>query len=143
MKGFTMMELLTVTIIVGVLTAVAIPTFINLSRRSKVAEVQTALTAVSRGSEVYRLRYTTYPSAYADIEWSPTNKHYMNDPWSAANYNEPVVQTLTISGIHWSSEAINYVNSNGDLLRCDVGLGDQTSIVESSIYSFRNSCNVY
>ncbi|HIK21998.1 MAG TPA: prepilin-type N-terminal cleavage/methylation domain-containing protein, partial [Synechococcus sp. M44_DOE_062] len=54
-KGFTLIELLVVIVIVGVLSAVAIPQFLNQVRRSRTAEAQAALTEVGRASEVYRL----------------------------------------------------------------------------------------
>jgi prepilin-type N-terminal cleavage/methylation domain-containing protein len=60
-KGFTLIELLVVIVIVGVLSAVAIPQFLNQVRRSRTAEAQAALTAVGRGSEVYRLDVGVYP----------------------------------------------------------------------------------
>jgi prepilin-type N-terminal cleavage/methylation domain len=60
-KGFTLIELLVVIVIVGVLSAIAIPQFLNQVRRSRAAEGQTALTAVSRASEAYRLDTSVYP----------------------------------------------------------------------------------
>jgi type II secretion system protein G len=56
-KGFTLIELLVVIVIVGILSAVAIPQFLNQVRRSRTAEAQAALTAVGRASEVYRLDF--------------------------------------------------------------------------------------
>lgn len=60
-QGFTLIELLVVIVIVGILSAVAIPTFLNQIRRARTAEAQTALSDVSRNSETFRLDYGIYP----------------------------------------------------------------------------------
>lgn len=48
-KGFTMIELLMVIIMVGVLSAVAIPQFLNFRKEGKLAAVQQSLTAMREG----------------------------------------------------------------------------------------------
>ncbi|MEN9225669.1 MAG: type II secretion system protein [Thermostichus sp. HHBFW_bins_43] len=144
--GMTLIELLVVIVIVGILSAVAIPSLLTHIRRSKVAEAQTALTAISRGSEVYRMDFTVYPSDYTDIEFGGIHEdRYLNDPWQAPNYRLPEVvpPNLNLTGIRWMTEAYTYVISNGDPLRCDIGLGDRRAEVLVSGYDLRNSCNTY
>jgi prepilin-type N-terminal cleavage/methylation domain-containing protein len=60
-QGFTLIELLVVIVIVGILSAVSIPTFINQIRRARTAEAQTALFDLGRASEEFRMDYGTYP----------------------------------------------------------------------------------
>lgn len=60
-QGFTLIELLVVIVIVGILSAVAIPTFLNQIRRARTAEAQNALYNVSRASEEFRLDQGSYP----------------------------------------------------------------------------------
>jgi prepilin-type N-terminal cleavage/methylation domain-containing protein len=60
-QGFTLIELLVVIVIVGILSAVAIPTFLNQIRRARTAEAQTALSDVSRAAEEFRLDQGVYP----------------------------------------------------------------------------------
>lgn len=62
-SGFTLIELLVVIIIVGVLSAVAIPTFLNQIRRARIAEAQSILIDLDRNAENFRLDYGTYPKA--------------------------------------------------------------------------------
>lgn len=145
-RGMTLIELLVVIVIVGILSAVAIPSLLTHIRRSKVAEAQTALTAISRGSEIYRMDFTVYPSDYTDIEFGGIHgDRYLQDPWQAPNYHPPQVvpPNLNLTGIRWMTEARVYVVSTGDPLRCDIGLGDRRQEVLLSGYDLRNSCNTY
>ena len=157
-KGFTLIELLVVIVIVGVLTAVAIPQFLNQIRRSRVAEAQAALTDVSRGSEAYRLDWTSYPTAYSVIargcnsNWcGPMKDKYQNDPWSAPNYGAPAMfadtpaqRGLIIAVL--GNTAVNpaYVNAGGKPILCELGLGKGEKVIATgSAYYVGKSCNVF
>lgn len=50
--GFTMIELITVIIILGVLAVTAIPRFVNLQREARVAKAQAIFAAVSSASNL-------------------------------------------------------------------------------------------
>ena len=160
-KGFTLIELLVVIVIVGVLSAVAIPQFLNQVRRSRTAEAQAALTAVGRGSEVYRLDVGVYPEKYARIQFGcPTTSgadscgargdKFMNDPWSAPNYQTPVA-TVTSStapqGMRWDTTAVTgasrYITASGSRIQCTIGLGSQEKVVTALSTFVGKSCNVF
>ncbi len=134
-SGFTLIELLVVTVIVGILAGIAVPTFLNQSRRARIAEAQSALTAVSRGSEFYRLANGFYPCNFSDIEGGPGgNDQYMDQAFSqiAPNYDDPSSSFCNPdSGVLWTTiaktTAINYVNGAGIPLQCRIGIGDQTN----------------
>ncbi len=157
-KGFTLIELLVVIVIVGVLSAIAIPQFLNQIRRSRVAEAQAALTDVSRGSEAYRLDWTSYPTAYSVIargcnsNWcGPMKDKYQNDPWSAPNYGAPAMfaDTPAQRGLILAvlgNTAVNpaYVNAGGHPILCELGLGKGEKVIATgSPYYVGKSCNVF
>ncbi len=160
-KGFTLIELLVVIVIVGVLSAVAIPQFLNQVRRSRTAEAQAALTAVGRASEAYRLDTTQYPNSYTRIERGCPNTtgidscgargdKFMNDPWSAPNYQTPVADDVTSvspQGMRWDTTAnegnTRYVNSSGNPIQCTIGLGSQETAVPALATFVGKSCNVF
>lgn len=154
-KGFTLIELLVVIVIVGVLSAVAIPQFLNQVRRSRTAEAQAALTAVSRGSEAYRLDFTQYPTDYDTIKFGCPDTYcgakkdkYMNDPWSAPNYQTPVASNVTSvspQGMRWNTTATTgkYINASGNFIQCTIGLGAQETAVATLSTFVGKSCNVF
>lgn len=154
-KGFTLIELLVVIVIVGVLSAVAIPQFLNQVRRSRTAEAQAALTAVGRASEVYRLDFSQYPDHYTTIKYGcPTDycgakkDKYMNDPWSAPNYQTPVataISSVSPQGIRWDTTATSnkYINASGNKIQCTIGLGSQEAVVATEPTFVGKSCNVF
>jgi type II secretion system protein G len=154
-KGFTLIELLVVIVIVGILSAVAIPQFLNQVRRSRTAEAQAALTAVGRASEVYRLDFSQYPSDYTTIQYGCPKTYcgakqdkYMNDPWSAPNYQTPVatnISSVSPQGIRWDTTATNdkYITASGSRIQCTIGLGSQEAAVTSLSTFVGKSCNVF
>jgi len=142
----TLIKLLAVIVIVGILSAISIPNFLNHIRRSRVAEAQTALAAIGGASEVFRMDFMVYPPAYADIEFGGIYRdRYLQDPWQAPNYRLPEVvpPTASSSGVRWMTESHTHTTVSGDLLRCDLGLGDRQQEVLASGYDLRSSCNLY
>jgi type IV pilus assembly protein PilA len=53
-KGFTLIELLVSIIIVGVLSAIALPSFLNVVGRARGSEAKSNLGAINRAQQVYR-----------------------------------------------------------------------------------------
>jgi prepilin-type N-terminal cleavage/methylation domain-containing protein len=147
-EGFTLIELLVVIVIVGVLSAVAIPQFLNQVRRSRTAEAQAALTEVGRASEVYRLDFGVYPEKYDNIKHGGDNSDkYMNDPWRAPNYQEPKASARSIAphALRWdtTSKGAPYINRAGQNIQCTIGLGAQEPVVTTLPTFVGKSCNVF
>ena len=62
-KGFTLIELMVVIIIVAILAAIAVPSYQNYITKAKVKEAQSSLIALSLAVENAYQRTLTYPSA--------------------------------------------------------------------------------
>ncbi len=76
-KGFTLVELAVVVVIIGVLAAFGVPRFLEAVERSKAAEAFAYLSAVRNAQERYQAREGTYADALNDLDiQSPTPKYF-------------------------------------------------------------------
>jgi type IV pilus assembly protein PilA len=67
-EGFTLIELLVVVIIIGILAAIAIPTFLNQRQRGWQAETTSAVRNLALEIEAYATSQNgVYPAALADV----------------------------------------------------------------------------
>ncbi|MSR44975.1 MAG: prepilin-type N-terminal cleavage/methylation domain-containing protein [Phycisphaerales bacterium] len=76
-RGFTLVELAVVIIIIGVLAAFAVPRFLDSVERSKSAEAFNDLSVVRAAQERYQVQQGTYADAVADLDIQmPTPKYF-------------------------------------------------------------------
>jgi type IV pilus assembly protein PilA len=62
-KGFTLIELMIVVAIIGILAAIAIPSFLRFQAKAKQSEVRQNLGAIYTAYQTYYTDYSTFPSA--------------------------------------------------------------------------------
>ena len=66
-EGFTLIELLVVIIIIGILSAVALPAFRNQAAKARQSEAKQALGAAMRGQQAYRLENPKFAEDMASL----------------------------------------------------------------------------
>lgn len=64
-RGFTLVELLVVVAIISLLTAIALPNFLNAQTRAKVARAKADMSTIADALEIYHADHNTYPQAAA------------------------------------------------------------------------------
>ncbi len=78
-RGFTLIELMVVVIIIAVLAAIAIPLYTGYIRNARTTEATARMGAIMTAAKAYAQRYATWPTAFGVPDFygdnSPT-KHF-------------------------------------------------------------------
>ncbi len=75
-KGFTLVEVLIVVIIIGILAAIGIPQFAASIEKAKGGEARAGLGHLQTGEKVYYAENEYYTTATADLDITLTNKYW-------------------------------------------------------------------
>ena len=138
--GFTLIELMIVVAIVGVLSAIAIPSFIGFMRRSKTSEAATNLKMMFEGAAAY----------YSDETWDTRAVQLVGgalaiDACTVAAINSPNIPSNQKSVVDWQPAALQSFQDIGfqvvDPIYYQyqiVGSTDSCShVAGENLYSFR------
>jgi type IV pilus assembly protein PilA len=66
--GFTLIELLVVIIIIGILAAIALPSFLNQAVRARETEAKTNIGATNRAQQAYLTEFSTFSNAWTNLD---------------------------------------------------------------------------
>ncbi|MDD1429470.1 prepilin-type N-terminal cleavage/methylation domain-containing protein, partial [Dolichospermum sp. ST_sed9] len=87
-EGFTLLELLVVIIIIGILSAIALPSFLNQAAKAKQSEAKTYVGSVNRAQQSYRIENTSFGGTVGQLQIGiPTSTDYYTYAISAAAQN--------------------------------------------------------
>ncbi|PSO56300.1 MAG: hypothetical protein BRC39_17520 [Cyanobacteria bacterium QH_7_48_89] len=112
--GFTLIELLVVIIIVGILSAIALPTFLDQAGKARESEAKTNLGALNRGQQAYRLENGEFASSISDLDVGIQNDIYS---YSLGDKNSGTNVTHFADPSNDSNDVRNFcggVNENGE-----------------------------
>ncbi|AOE65677.1 type II secretion system protein GspG [Pseudomonas fluorescens] len=87
-RGFTLIEIMVVVVIIGVLGAIVVPQFMSRPDQAKVTAAKTDIQAIATSLEMYRLDNAVYPSTLQGLEAlskRPTGTPAVRN-WNAQGY---------------------------------------------------------
>lgn len=66
-RGFTLIELMIVVTIIGILAAMAVPSFIDATDEARAARIQADLSTIGAAVEIHYAKNGSYPSSIDDL----------------------------------------------------------------------------
>jgi type IV pilus assembly protein PilA len=103
-EGFTLIELLVVIIIVGVLAAIALPSFLNQIGKARGSEAKSSLGTINRSQQAYRLENNVFSNNLTNLDAKISGNFY--------SYSIPAANAGTASAITTASQAGLKVSSS-------------------------------
>jgi type IV pilus assembly protein PilA len=101
-EGFTLIELLVVIIIVGVLAAIALPSFLNQIGKARGSEAKSSIGTINRAQQAYRLERSTFAGVLTNLDAKISGKFYSYTIGAATATN------ASVSGSNLSTDIKSY-----------------------------------
>lgn len=110
-SGFTLIEMMVVTIIMGLLAAIALPAFLNQVQKAHQAKATAQIGAVNRAQQAYRLSNPTFANTLAVLDIGiPEDTDAYHLRVSDSNSDRAVVEASPKNSLLLGFSGVVYVN---------------------------------
>ncbi len=122
-KGFTLVEILIVVVILGILAAIVIPQFSEASTEAKISSSMSSLQSLRSQIQLYKIQHNDYPPSHGTFV-ADTFKEQLEQYSDAAGDTSPTKDATHIYGPYVQSVPRNPWNNSSTVGTSDVpGVG--------------------
>jgi type IV pilus assembly protein PilE len=114
--GFTLVELMVVIAIIGIISAIAFPSYDTYMKKSRRADAKVALSTMADRQERYYLQNNTYSAAVNDVGGSATKEGYYTLAIDSADINSFQLTATAVPGGQQAKDTdclLMYLSSTG------------------------------
>ncbi len=117
-EGFTLIELLVVIIIIGILSAIALPSFLNQANKAKQSEAKQYLSSINKGQQAYYAENTQFGTSInalgVGIKTQTTNYVYEPVDLTAGSGTATLATPTNTDALQGYSGGVGLLDTGGE-----------------------------
>jgi type IV pilus assembly protein PilA len=141
--GFTLIELLVVIAVIGILSSIALPSYLNQAAKTRASEAKSILGTINRSQQAYRLENNTFAGVLTNLDAKISGNFYTYSLGAGATTTQATaISTNNLSGLKVSSSLVSQTGDTFNQIICesnDTQLLNTSAAVPSSATTCANA----